>query len=52
MHFRHRYSGLRLIAARDGRCCTVPIGWRARTDHVHGLREADDVRIELTPGVQ
>ncbi|WP_079140426.1 hypothetical protein [Streptomyces sp. LUP47B] len=52
VHLRYRYTGLRLIAARDGRYYAVPIGWRARTDPVYILRESDDVRLELTPGVQ
>ncbi|MBT2389809.1 hypothetical protein J7E87_10280 [Streptomyces sp. ISL-1] len=52
VHLRYRYTGLRLIAARDGRYYAVPIGWSAKTDHVYVLREADGMRIELTPGVQ
>ncbi|MGP3637352.1 hypothetical protein ACTU45_29080, partial [Streptomyces sp. 24-1644] len=52
VHLRYRYTGLRLITAREGRYCAVPIGWRAKTDHVYVIREADDVRIEFTPGVQ
>ncbi|MFI1017676.1 hypothetical protein [Streptomyces sp. NPDC020965] len=52
VHLRYRYTGLRLIAARGGRYYAVPVGWRAKTDHVYVLREADGVRVELTPGVQ
>jgi hypothetical protein len=52
VHLRYRYTGLRLITARDGHYYAVPIGWSAKTDHVYVIREADDVRIELTPGVQ
>ncbi|MFJ8697489.1 hypothetical protein [Streptomyces roseolilacinus] len=51
-HFRYRYTGLRLVVAREGRYYAVPIGWRAKTDHVYVIREADDVRVELTPGVR
>ncbi|MBT2506715.1 hypothetical protein J7I98_12575 [Streptomyces sp. ISL-98] len=52
VHLRFRYTGLRLITAREGRYYAVPVGWRAKTDHVYVIREADDVRIEFTPGVQ
>lgn len=52
VHLRYRYTGLRLIAARDGHYYAVPIGWKAETDPVYVFREADDVRIELTPGVR
>ncbi|MGW2731207.1 hypothetical protein [Streptomyces sp. NPDC001494] len=52
VRLRYRYTGLRLIVARDGRYYAVPIGWRARTDPVYILWESDDVRVELTPGVQ
>ncbi|MFF0087893.1 hypothetical protein ACFYR1_51085 [Streptomyces canus] len=52
VRLRYRYTGLRLIVARDGRYYAVPIGWRARTDPVYVLRESDDLRVELTPGVQ
>ncbi|WP_138901556.1 hypothetical protein [Streptomyces albidochromogenes] len=52
VHLRYRYTGLRLITAREGRYYAVPVGWKAKTDHVYVIREADGVRIELTPGVQ
>ncbi|MFD9517915.1 hypothetical protein [Streptomyces sp. NPDC059979] len=52
VHLRYRYTGLRLIAAREGHYYAVPIGWKAETDPVYVIREADDVRIELTPGVR
>ncbi|GGQ09318.1 hypothetical protein [Streptomyces roseolilacinus] len=52
VHFRYRYTGLRLVVAREGRYYAVPVGWRAKTDHVYVIREADDVRVELTPGVR
>ncbi|MEU1467515.1 hypothetical protein ABZ434_04770 [Streptomyces sp. NPDC005761] len=52
VHLRYRYSGLRLITAREGRYYAVPIGWRAKSDQVYVIREADDVRVEFTPGVQ
>ncbi|MGW7244503.1 hypothetical protein [Streptomyces sp. NPDC054804] len=51
IRMRYRYSGLRLITVRDGRYYAVPIGWQAQTDSVYILRESDDVRFELTPGV-
>ncbi|MFF0447584.1 hypothetical protein ACFYT4_14455 [Streptomyces sp. NPDC004609] len=52
VHLRYRYTGLRLIAERDGRYYAVPIGWNATTDSVYVLRENDGMRVELTPGVQ
>ncbi|MET9431392.1 hypothetical protein [Streptomyces sp. NPDC003036] len=51
VHLRHRYEGLRLIVAREGRYYTVPVGWNATTDSVYVIREGDGVRVELTPGV-
>jgi hypothetical protein len=52
VHFRYRYTGLRLVAAREGRYYAVPIGWTARTGHVYVLRETAGMRVELTPGVE
>jgi hypothetical protein len=52
VRLRYRYTGLRLIVARDGHYYAVPIGWRARTDPICIFRKSDAVRVELTPGVQ
>lgn len=52
VHFRYRYSGLRLILERDGRYYVVAPGWQARTDPVYVLRESDQVRFQLMPGTQ
>nr|WP_266502393.1 hypothetical protein [Streptomyces sp. NBC_00878]MCX4908904.1 hypothetical protein [Streptomyces sp. NBC_00878] len=52
VYLRYRYERLRLIVAREGRYYVVHTGWRAKTDHVYVLREADDMRIELQPGVR
>ncbi|MFI6288308.1 hypothetical protein ACIBCM_26770 [Streptomyces sp. NPDC051018] len=52
VHFRYRYTGLRLIAEREGRYFAVPVGWDSKTDPVYVLREADGMRVELTPGTQ
>ncbi|MEU6506538.1 hypothetical protein [Streptomyces sp. NPDC046942] len=40
VQLRYRYTGLRLIVARNGRYYALPIKWQARTDPVYVLREA------------
>lgn len=52
VHLRYRYSGLRLIVARNEHYYAVPIGWKAETDPVFVFQEADNMRIELMPGVR
>ncbi|MGK5696167.1 hypothetical protein ACSNOJ_25305, partial [Streptomyces sp. URMC 128] len=52
MHYRYRYTGLRVVIERGGRYYAVPTGWRHDTDSTYVLRESDDVRIELMPGAR
>ncbi|MFI0469241.1 hypothetical protein ACH347_34645 [Saccharopolyspora sp. 5N102] len=49
---RYRYTGLRLLAARNGRYFVVPLGWNPNTSSTFVFRETDDTRIELRPGVR
>lgn len=42
---RYRYTGLRLLLERGGRCWAVLIDWKPRTDPVYVLHESDDIWI-------
>ncbi|WP_030374250.1 hypothetical protein [Streptomyces rimosus] len=52
MHYRYRYTGLRLILERDRRYYVLPVGWRPRTDPTFVIEDDDSILIEIMPGTQ
>ncbi|MGI5378521.1 hypothetical protein ACQEV2_30580 [Streptomyces sp. CA-251387] len=52
MHYRYRYTGLRLVIERGGRYHAVAVGWQHDTDSTYVIRETDDLRVELMPGAR
>ncbi|MFK8845119.1 hypothetical protein [Streptomyces sp. Ac-502] len=52
MHYRYRYTGLRLILERDRRYYVLPVGWRARTDPAFVIEDDDTILVQLMPGTQ
>ncbi|WP_274563929.1 hypothetical protein [Streptomyces spiramyceticus] len=52
VHYRYRYTGLRLIIERGGRYHAVAVGWQHDTDSTYVIRETDDIRVELMPGAR
>ncbi|OKI06296.1 hypothetical protein A6A06_37245 [Streptomyces sp. CB02923] len=52
MHYRYRYTGLRLILERDRRYYVLPVGWRARIDPAFVIEDDDTILIQLMPGTQ
>jgi hypothetical protein len=51
-HYRHRYSGLRLLAERDHHYYLLPLGWNHDTGATYDIEDNDSIRIELYPGTQ
>jgi hypothetical protein len=51
-YLRYRYTGLRLLVARNDRYYVLPLGWNSNTSSTFIFRESDSTRIELRPGVQ
>jgi hypothetical protein len=45
-HYRHAYSGLRLLAAGNGKTVLLPMGWR-RGESVFVLSDDESVRIDV-----
>lgn len=52
MHYRYRYTGLRLILERDRRYYVLPVGWRARTDPAFVIEDDDTILVQLMPGTR
>ncbi|MFD7665586.1 hypothetical protein [Streptomyces sp. NPDC059788] len=52
MHYRYRYTGLRLILERDRRYYTLPVGWHARTDPTYVIEDDDTILVQIMPGTQ
>ncbi|KOT92105.1 hypothetical protein ADK86_21380 [Streptomyces sp. NRRL F-5755] len=52
MHYRYRYTGLRLILERDRRYYVLPVGWRHRTDPTFVIEDDDSILIQIMPGTQ
>ncbi|MFF3878698.1 hypothetical protein [Streptomyces sp. NPDC001978] len=52
VHYRYRYSGLRLLIERDHRYYLLSLGWRRSTDPTIVIEDDDSTRIELRPGTQ
>ncbi|WP_343040730.1 hypothetical protein [Streptomyces typhae] len=50
LHYRYRYSGLRLLVERDHRYYVLPLGWRHDRDATYVIEDDDSVRVELRPG--
>jgi hypothetical protein len=46
--YRHRYSGLYLLAQAQGRYFLLPIGWSKGRDSVLMIPDTDDIRLEFT----
>ncbi|WP_329338265.1 hypothetical protein OG866_25970 [Streptomyces sp. NBC_00663] len=51
VHYRYRYTGLRVLLERDHRYYLLRIGWDHDTDPTYVIEDDDTVRIELRPGV-
>jgi hypothetical protein len=51
VHYRYRYTGLRLLLERDHRYYLLRVGWDHDTDPTYVIEDDDTVRIELRPGV-
>nr|WP_245695420.1 hypothetical protein [Streptomyces antibioticus] len=51
VHYRYRYTGLRLLLERDHRYYLLRLGWDHATDPTYVIEDDDTVRIELRPGV-
>ncbi|MGW4759705.1 hypothetical protein [Streptomyces chartreusis] len=52
VHYRYRYSGLRLLIERNQRYYLVSLGWRQNIDPTFVIDKGDSIRIELRPGTQ
>ncbi|KAB1984646.1 hypothetical protein F8144_28250 [Streptomyces triticiradicis] len=52
VHYRYRYSGLRLLVERDHRYYLLSLGWHKNTDPTIVIEDDDSTRIELRPGTQ
>lgn len=52
VHYRYRYTGLRLVIERGGRYHAVAMGWQHDSDSTYVIRETDDIRVELMPGAR
>ncbi|WP_282797641.1 hypothetical protein [Streptomyces sp. CC224B] len=52
LHYRYRYSGLRLLVERDHRYYVLPVGWREGRDATFVVEDDDTVRVELRPGAR
>lgn len=52
MHYRYRYTGLRLLLERDHRYYLLPVGWHQRTDSLHVIEDDGNTLIQLMPGTQ
>ncbi|MEU2588261.1 hypothetical protein ABZ612_36490 [Streptomyces avermitilis] len=52
VHYRYRYSGLRLLIERDHRYYLLRLGWQKSTDPTYVIEDDDTIRIELRPGTQ
>lgn len=52
LHYRYRYSGLRLLVERDHRYYLLPLGWNHDTDPTYVIDDDETIRIELRPGTQ
>ncbi|MEI5101120.1 hypothetical protein RB200_24400 [Streptomyces sp. PmtG] len=50
LHYRYRYSGLRLLVERDHRYYVLPLGWRRDRDATFVIEDDASVRVELRPG--
>ncbi|SNX61723.1 hypothetical protein SAMN06272735_3469 [Streptomyces sp. TLI_55] len=51
VHYRYRYTNLRLLLERDHRYYLLRLGWDHATDPTYVIEDDDTVRIELRPGV-
>lgn len=51
VHYRYRYTDLRLLLERDHRYYLLRVGWDHDTDPTYVIEDDDTVRIELRPGV-
>jgi hypothetical protein len=51
VHYRYRYTDLRLLLARDHRYYLLRVGWNHDTDPTYVIEDDDTIRIELRPGV-
>ncbi|MFI9831779.1 hypothetical protein ACIHIX_29325 [Streptomyces sp. NPDC051913] len=51
VHYRYRYTGLRVLLERDHRYYLLRVGWDHDTDPTYVVEDDDTVRIELRPGV-
>ncbi|GHA72564.1 hypothetical protein GCM10010372_84070 [Streptomyces tauricus] len=52
LHYRYRYSGLRLLVERDHRYYLLPLGWNHDTDPTYVIDDDETIRIGLRPGTQ
>lgn len=52
VHYRYRYTDLRLLLERDHRYYLLRLGWNRDTDPTYVIEDDDTIRIELRPGVQ
>ncbi|GHA71485.1 hypothetical protein GCM10010372_83120 [Streptomyces tauricus] len=52
LHYRYRYSGLRLLVERDHRYYLLPLGWNHKTDPTYVIDDDESIRVELRPGTQ
>ncbi|MFH8470709.1 hypothetical protein [Streptomyces sp. NPDC017991] len=52
LHYRYRYSGLRLLVERDHRYYLLPLGWNHDTDPTYVIDDDESIRVELRPGTQ
>lgn len=46
--YRHRYSGLHLLARAKDRFFLLPVGWTKGRDSAFVIPDTDDIRLELT----
>ncbi|MEU1031065.1 hypothetical protein ABZ402_20360 [Streptomyces mirabilis] len=51
VHYRYRYTDLRLLLERDHRYYLLRLGWDHDTDPTYVIEDDDTIRIELRPGV-
>lgn len=51
VHYRYRYTDLRLLLERDHRYYLLRLGWNRDTDPTYVIEDDDTIRIELRPGV-
>lgn len=51
VHYRYRYTDLRLLLERDHRYYLLRLGWDHDTDATYVIEDDDTIRIELRPGV-